>query len=319
MHNYAASHQGWLSSNLTCSLCRLTTAASGLCAFLLTGCATNTLFDYAPQEPTSEVVSTLQAANAASFSVKAYEAWAKNISVTPQLFEVPIIGTAVGAVVAMAYGKPHPGPVASLAITGGALALLDNYYNPRARLKIYGASEVAMRCIERTAVPLIADERKSGSIVIGDEPFKFDYRSTQYTLSQLAEVAPDRQTQVALQNLSRLENEKAQMLAEAIDQVNSTALTRGVDASIPPDAAKIATDLKNAIQNAQNVKNQTDAARPGINAAVQRQLARALRVDAAAAAAIAANEPPPNPLDDLRVQKLQSLQSDISACVTQAG
>src|SRR5262249_12609667 len=101
-----------------------------------------------------------------------------------------------------------------------------------------------------------------------------------------------------------LERNKASLLADAMDQVNSRAIALGLNASAAPNLSTTASNLKTALQSTQNLQANAAAS----SGAVSRALA-----------APKGAPPPPNPLDDPPVKALITLQSDLSACVLKAG
>jgi hypothetical protein len=286
-----------------------------------------TIFNYTPAktQPTlADVTSTYQAYSVSNVSAAAFDDWATNVAMTPQFFEIPLIGAAIAGVAELAYGHTHTGPAISLALAGCGLAVIDNYYNPRTRVGVYTDAASAMRCITRTAAPLISDEQSQtittasgGKVtVVTDTPYTYnDGTGGIFTIAQAEAAATDAQTQTTLQNLVFLETNKARLLADAMEQVDSRAVARGLSASAAPDVSTITSNLKSSLQTTQTQQANAAAAGPAVSAAVANA--------APPHAALPPGSPPPpakqNPLDDPRVKALLTIQSDITACVAKAG
>jgi len=301
----------------------------------LGACSGNTVFDYTPEatKPTlSEITSTYQALVVADAVAGNYDQWAANVARTPQLFDIPIIGTLIFGATELAYSHPHTAPATSAAIAAASLAVLSNYYNPRARVTVYSDAAEATRCIARVARPLVTDEKvievklASGTTqqVVGDEPYTYDDGAGgKVTIAMVAQKSTDQQTKTTLDSIVFIEINKARWIADAISQVNAKAINRGLNASVAPDVSKFTSDFKSKYQAATVQQAHADAAKTSTANAVQ---AAGVAQASARAAALGRNaaqpvSPPPaqNPLDDSRVKALISLESDLTACVGKAG
>ena len=294
----------------------------------LAGCTGNTVLNYTPAttDPSlAQVTSTYKAMIVANLAASMYDQWAQNVANVPQLFEIPIIGTAIAAVAELAYSHPHVGPALSLGIAGGSLAALNSYYNPRARVSVYYDSAEAMRCTARVAAPLISDEHVimitladgSSAQVVTDTPYTFDDgHGGKVTLAQVvASAATDAQTKAALQPLVILEQDKASLLADGMDQVNARAIARGLNASAAPNVSTISSNLKTSLQSSQNLQVNANASKNNLPAAVA-------RAGTPGPSGLSTATPTPttqNPLDDPRVKALITFQSDLTACIAKAG
>ena len=86
----------------------------------------------------------------AQFYVKAYDARADDLADDIQLFELPIIGSAVGAATALSVNSYKFIPL-GFALGGGTASIVEGYYAPRQRVPIYDKGAQAMRCIQNLA------------------------------------------------------------------------------------------------------------------------------------------------------------------------
>lgn len=212
---------------------------------------------------------------------RAYDEWARNLAATPQLFEVPIIGTAIATVAELAFSHPHVGPATSLALAGGGLYALNNYYAARDRMAIYLAGAQAMRCIAQIANGVTPPMLNAG-------------------IAALSSVARGPALAAGVLSASILGDATAtaksipEVLRDAIDQVNTKVVTDAASKSAKPNPTQIVSDLKSAIKTDQ-----------------QRQQ----RLQAAVTAGLLGAQV----LSDPNTQSLITFESDIKTCVAKAG
>jgi hypothetical protein len=95
---------------------------------------------------------------------------------------------------------------------------------------------------------------------VTNAPYTFAHGAgNKYILSDLVQLTSDVQTKATLQSSLLRENNKSQLLTDAIDHVSSQAIARGLNASAAPNVATIASTLRTSLQSPQMVETNTDA------------------------------------------------------------
>lgn len=268
---------------------------------LLSITACNSIFVYGPPSlstyPEGKIQTARDAANTAGEYATGYESRVTWLSSTPQMFEVPIIGTAIAGAFELAYGRAHKGPATTLLLTGAGLAAYESYYAPRSRVPIAQSGADAMRCIQAVALGVtIFDtttptEKSSASTLLEGMTQKTSLRELASEASPLAGLA--------FKTLADNADTTVAQLREAIRQINSKITSRNNATSVQPDTAAIAANLKKAIQQSSTQQAQVEAA-----------LKEIYKDDPSKASRVLASAP---------VQKAATLPADVAACVAQAG
>lgn len=261
-----------------------------------TGC--NTIFDYsAPKidDSLADATTLPKVAKVATDYAAAYETWHQWLANTPQVFEVPIIGTGIAAAAELAYGKAHPGPITSVALAGGGLAAIETYYAPKQRMLIYLAGSDAMNCVagianQLTATPIgVATRFKAMGVGAGAVT----------TLGGLAAITPVQNAKLTFELLTQTDADAVQNLKDAIQQINSRIVTRGSATAAQPDPQKIAADLKKAAQSDANVQHNTMAALETVPGVTPDQIGEFLTAPA--------------------INELTNFNTELTACIAKAG
>lgn len=212
----------------------------------ITGCAT--IFNFAPPPPPINngkevVVIDFKSATISANSYKgAYYERGASAANTFQLFDVPIIGAAITAVAGAAFKSSTDLPLAA-GITGGSLAILENFYDPRDRALIYLGGQAAMSCIERLATQ-------------GINAYQNDTLSQPALASIRAQIPTATGTQLlGLQKSISVYDNGPSEIDDAINSVNTSVTKQAITKAARPNMQDIANNLKQTSAQASTNKN----------------------------------------------------------------
>lgn len=215
-------------------------------AFGMVGCA---FHDFkVPQKPinAADVQSLIDSAQA---YYDAYDEEQDDLANERQIFEIPIIGSAIVAVSAMSFGR-HPDAAVASGIVAGSAGAFSTYYAPRQRAQVYLRGMESMLCLKNAAEKvLFLDKTPSpttgvAAAATGAERFALriegvstDFRSLETKAAGALGRSP---TNFAGATLSEIEKFQAsQFLVEELQ--------------FAADARSLANDISTAARNSLNV------------------------------------------------------------------
>lgn len=199
---------------------------------LLSGCGTNTVFDYSVPDVPDERYSLPSLRQEARETAKAYRKRASNLASTTQIFD-DLTMAGGGATVAGTLTRASLPELQLLSAGTAAVFLTGNYYNPKARSAIYMDGASAMYCLGTLA---------------GQASYHFQKRSRAQILLAYQNTPPA-QKQILLPVLE-FYTHAVLKLSEAIDAVNSKVLSRSTSASQLQDMSALRSQLLSQAQDA---------------------------------------------------------------------
>jgi len=282
-------------------------------AFLGLSACTGQVADYSPQacpavskslskgavtseSPPCPTGSTLPdiSALAADYS-NDYATRAGKLANTPQIFEVPAIGGAIGAAAGAVF-RASQREIEAFALGGASSLALDQYYDPRDRAQIYAKASSAMHCLsdlaEQTNDVISNDDGAEASVALSS-------LRAYVAASAAGGTATDAQS--AVEAATDLGNHAIFSLNSAIDSVNLAAFTQALNKSTMPDLKNLQSQLTSEVQ--QSVAQKSAAA------SALTQQAGGGRAPGSAAETI-------SPADAAHLQDLIDFASDFDGSVT---
>ena len=234
---------------MTGALGRICACLSALC---LVGCGT--IFDYSvPKVDVAKDLSTLEWVQAAAKEYRdKYQERANSAATSAQVFEVPIIGSAIATASILAFEGSSKAAL-GVGLGGGGLAAYETYYAPRDRVAIYASGADAMSCVERLAKRTPSSETLSSATGAGFTSF-----GILTSIQRSDELSAP--TKLTLGQVLTTVRQAPDDLASAIDQINSRIQNRALNASARLDFQKISDDLRKAAQSAAQQKLLNDTA-----------------------------------------------------------
>jgi hypothetical protein len=215
-----------------------------------TGC--ETIFNFAPPPPPpategSDIALVVIDFRTAAISSDHYKIAYYNRGASAansfQLFDVPIIGAAITAVAGAAFKSSTDLPLGA-GITGGSLAVLENFYDPRDRALIYFGGQAAMSCMERLAA--------QGALAYQNDTLSQPALAS--IRSQIQNTTTSTPQLAGLQKSITVFNNGPSEIDDAINSVNASVTKQAITKAARPNMQDIANNIKQATTQASTNK-----------------------------------------------------------------
>ena len=212
--------------------------------------ACGTVFDFAPvpREKGVDRTNLTEIKGEAEKLAEEYQSRASQAANSAQMFELPMIGAAITAVTALAFGA-HPDVALAAGAVGGGSAVLGNYYNPRERAKIYLDGNAAMSCIADLAQMATGRFNKSNF----QSYFTGTFRPNIAGQGVAAATIEANAIRISAKAMTT-KPEVARKLSGGMNRINAAILRRVQTASAVPNMDAIMTQMRQSLEAANKQK-----------------------------------------------------------------